>query len=378
MGLMITRICAALLVLTVVCPSLAEAQCTYSVSPLSQSVPLTGMSGSVSVITGSSCAWTATSPDSWITVAGGSHAGLGSVAYTVAASSTARTGTITVAGQTVTINQGAGGCSFTVSPLSQSVPSTPFSGSISVITGSSCSWTATSAQSWITVAGGSHAGLGSVTYSVAANSTSSARTGTISVAGQTVTITQAVGSCTYSVSPLSQSVPSTPFSGAVSVITGSSCAWTATSPQSWITVASGSHSGLGSVAYSVAANSTTSARTGTITVAGQAVTITQAAGSCAYSVSPLSQAVPSTPFSGAISVSTGSACAWTATSPQSWITVASGSHSGLGSVAYTVAANSTSSTRTGTISVAGQTVTITQAAGAAVNPQPPTGVRIIR
>jgi hypothetical protein len=88
--------------------------------------------------------------------------------------------------------------------------------------------------------------------------------------------------------------------------------------------------------------------------------------------------VPSTPFSGAISVSTGSACAWTATSPQSWITVASGSHSGLGSVAYTVAANSTSSTRTGTISVAGQTVTITQAAGAAVNPQPPTGVRIIR
>jgi hypothetical protein len=193
MGLMITRICAALLVLTALCPSLAEAQCTYSVSPLSQSVPSTGFSGSVSVITGSSCAWTATSPDSWITVAGGSHAGLGSVNYTVAASSTARTGTLTVAGQTVTINQGAGSCTYSVSPLSQSVPSTGFSGSVSVITGSSCAWTATSAVTWITVAGGSHAGLDSVAYTVAANSTSSARTGTMSVAGQTVTIAQAAG-----------------------------------------------------------------------------------------------------------------------------------------------------------------------------------------
>jgi hypothetical protein len=191
MGLMITRICAALLVLTALCPSLAEAQCTYSVSPLSQSVPSTGFSGSISVITGSSCAWTATSPDSWITVAGGSHAGLGSVNYTVAASSTARTGTLTVAGQTVTINQGAGSCTYSVSPLSQSVPSTGFSGSVSVITGSSCAWTATSPDSWITVAGGSHAGLVSVAYTVAATST--ARTGTLTVAGQTVTITQAAG-----------------------------------------------------------------------------------------------------------------------------------------------------------------------------------------
>ena len=84
----------------------AEAQCTYSVSPLSVSALSTGFSGSISVSTGSSCAWTATSSVAWITVtSGASMSGLGSANYTVAATTTPRTGTLTAAGQTVTITQ---------------------------------------------------------------------------------------------------------------------------------------------------------------------------------------------------------------------------------------------------------------------------------
>src|SRR5688500_18170646 len=110
-------------------------------------------------------------------------------------------------------------------------------------------------------------GLGSANYTVAVNPTTSVRTGTLTVAGQTVTITQGVG-CSYSVSPTTVSVPSTGSNGSVSVVTGSSCAWTATSSVNWITITSGaSMSGLGSTNYSVAINPTTSSRAGTLTVA---------------------------------------------------------------------------------------------------------------
>ena len=56
--------------------------------------------------------------------------------------------------------------------------------------------------------------------------------------------------------------------------TQSGCPWTATSNASWITITSGS-SGSGPVSYSVLTNTSTSQRTGTMTIAGQAFTVTQ-------------------------------------------------------------------------------------------------------
>jgi hypothetical protein len=100
----------------------------------------------------------------------------------------------------------------------------------------------------------------------------------MTVAGQTVTFTQAANSCTYSVTPTSVSVAATGGASALSVSSGTSCSWTATSNVAWITITSGaSGSGIGGVNYSVATN-TGVARTGTLTVAGQAVTFSQAAG----------------------------------------------------------------------------------------------------
>src|SRR5262245_21278495 len=83
----------------------SQAQCSYSVSPLSVSVPQFGTSSSLSVVTGSSSTYTATTPDSWITITGVTGQGLGQVNFTVAASSTgaSRVGTILVAGKTVTV-----------------------------------------------------------------------------------------------------------------------------------------------------------------------------------------------------------------------------------------------------------------------------------
>jgi hypothetical protein len=61
------------------------------------------------------------------------------------------------------------------------------------------------------------------------------------------------------------------------VTAGASCAWTATSNSGFITILSGATgTGNGTVSYSVAANPSTSPRTGTVTIAGQTFTVTQA------------------------------------------------------------------------------------------------------
>ena len=57
---------------------------------------------------------------------------------------------------------------------------------------SDCDWTAVSNDGFITItAGSSGTGKGTVTYSVPVNSTTNILTGTITVAGQTFTVTQA-------------------------------------------------------------------------------------------------------------------------------------------------------------------------------------------
>jgi hypothetical protein len=65
----------------------------------------------------------------------------------------------------------------------------------------------TASRSWMAITnGGSGAGNGTVTFSAAANPTTAQRTGSLTIAGRTVTVTQSGGSCTYSVSPAAQSV----------------------------------------------------------------------------------------------------------------------------------------------------------------------------
>ena len=356
--------------------------CSYDVSPTSASALSTGQSASISVITGGLCAWTATSAVPWITITGGaSMTGLGSTNYTVAPNGTgsARTGTLTVAGQIVTITQSTAAARYSVSPTSASALSTGQSSSISVTTGGLCAWTATSAVPWITITGGaSMTGLGSTNYTVAPNGTGSARTGTLTVAGQIVTITQSTGSCTYSVSPTSASALSTGQSGSISVIDGRSLRVDG-DKRGALDHDHGrrQHDRARLDQLHVAPNATGSARTGTLTVAGQIVTITQSTGSCSYSVSPTSASALSTGQSSSISVTTGGLCAWTATSAVPWITITGGaSMTGLGSTNYTVAPNATGSSRTGTLTVAGQIVTIIQSTGSCTYSVTPTSMAV--
>ena len=66
---------------------------------------------------------------------------------------------------------------------------------------------------------------------------------------------------------------------------GSGCTWTASSSAGWVTVTSGERQRERFVGFSVAAN-TGGARSGTLTIAGQTFSVTQAAAavSCIYSI----------------------------------------------------------------------------------------------
>jgi Zn-dependent metalloprotease len=85
------------------------------------------------------------------------------------------------------------------------------------------------------------------------------------------------GACTFSINPTSASFAAAGGSGSVTVTAGAGCAWTAVSNSTFITITSGSSgSGNGTVGYSVAANTGTGSRNGTMTIAGQTFTVTQA------------------------------------------------------------------------------------------------------
>jgi Viral BACON domain/Putative binding domain, N-terminal len=347
--------------------------CTYTLTPAGASVPATTTTGTVDVAALGGCAWTATSSAAWVTItSGASGSGNGTVGYSVAANPTtsSRTATLTIGGQSFTITQAAAPCTYAATPATHSIPAPGGPATITLTTQAGCNWTATTSAPWITISGtGTGTGSGTVDFVVAANPDGLGRSGTIAIGAQIVTVSQAAATCTYTFSPASVSVGSDLSTGSFSVAANNGCAWTATSSAPWLTITSGaSGSGNGTLAYSVAANPNLTARTATISAGGQTFTVTQAAMVCSTTISPTASSPNATGGPGTVAVTANAAsCAWTAASNASWITITAGaSGSGSGTVSYSVAANASMTVRSGTMTIAGQTMTVTQA-GAGCN-----------
>jgi hypothetical protein len=170
-------------------------------------------------------------------------------------------------------------------------------------------------------------------------------------------------SCAYSLSSSGQAFASSGGDGSVDISTTSGCGWSAVSNDSWIVITSSDNgSGNGSISYSVRENTSSSPRTGTMTIAGLTFTVTQDAvnNSCEFAISPSSKSFAASGGSGTVAVATAGGCGWIATSNVNWITVNSGSSGiGNGTVSYSVAAN-TGPERTGTMLIAGKVFTVKQ------------------
>jgi hypothetical protein len=163
-----------------------------------------------------------------------------------------------------------------ITPAAQSFPIAGGAGAVSVI--SNCAWGAISNVPWITITSASGGtGDATLTFSVAPNP-QGPRAGTMTIDGQTFTVTQAGNVvCTYTVGfPFSSTVPSGGTSAVATITAPGPCAWTAVSSVPWITfVPPGSGVGTGSVTIVVAPNLTRLPRSGIVTIAGQMFTVIQ-------------------------------------------------------------------------------------------------------
>lgn len=174
--------------------------CSFSILPVSASYSAAGGSDTTAVTTGPTCGWTASSNDSWLHItSGAAGTGSGTVAYSVDVNpnGTPRTGTLTVAGNTFTVDQDAATCTFGLMPTSASYASAGGAATANVTAPNGCDWTAQSDVAWITFpSGNTGSGNGTFDYSVAANPDPAPRQGTITVQGQTLTVDQA-GVCLF-------------------------------------------------------------------------------------------------------------------------------------------------------------------------------------
>lgn len=178
--------------------------------------------------------------------------------------------------------------------------------------------------------------------------------------------------CTFGVTPASHSFGSEGGTATIAVASAAGCDWSVTTNASWISV-SGASTGTGSgqVTFSVAPNQSDASRNATIGISGTTVQVTQAGQApCEYVVTSGKQTFDAAGGQGNATVSTGGACAWTASASDEWITISSGAQGrGNGTVTFSVARNAASTVRTGSIVVAGVRVVVEQAA-AAVPPPP--------
>ena len=289
-----------------------------------------------------------------------------------------------VLGATLTCGCGTGStrptpvaCSYTLSVSSFSFGAPGGTGAVTVSADAGCSWTARADASWLSITNGATGtGEGVVSFSATTNTATAARTGSLTVAGRSVSVSQDGAVCQYVVSPI-ELTPCMPAAQlTTSVTTEAGCPWTATADPSWMTViAGGSGTGPGTITFRVSDN-WDAPRSGVLMVrwptptAGQNVRVLQAG--CYYAVNPESFSFVAAGGPASFWVLQYSdpytcggplqdACVWSAHSDASWIAITSTMpRAGDNPVRFTVEPNTTGASRTGTIAVRDKVVRITQ------------------
>jgi hypothetical protein len=271
-------------------------------------------------------------------------------------------------------------------------------GSLTVTATRDCTWSAAVDASWVALSKSTGQGEADVPFSVSPNPAALARSASITIGSDKKAVNQAAAPCTFDLSRTSDRVAATGGRLSVDVRSLAGCAWTATSSVGWIAVESGQRgNGSGTVVLAASVNAGAE-RTGQVTIAGRAYTVTQdpvaetpaptpspvpptptppappspQPAPCSPSVSPTSGSIDADGGELTFGVSAARACTWTAVSNAAWIAVSGGSAgTGSGQVRLLIAAN-LSSSRTGTVKVGDATYTVSQEG----QPPAPTPVQI--
>jgi Putative Ig domain/Putative binding domain, N-terminal/Viral BACON domain len=338
--------------------------CSYAISPNALNVPPGGGAATIAVSTSeAACAWTA----SGLSASPAAGSGSGAVTVTVPPNSDAVTKihSATIAGRELAITQPGVNCFVSLSPHTATLPAGGGVGSFDVVTPNGCPYQTLIGPSWIAVtSGGSGSALGTVTYFVSANSTTVPRSGSITIAGQTFHINQDALACsvTLNTAALGSPFESSGGAGSIGVSTnGANCAWSAASADAWVTL--NAISGVGDAVIGVAVTPSALPRATSLTVGGQTIPLSQAGVTCTYNLQSTTGSVPAAGGNGSVGVIAPGSCAWSgATNDPSWLTISSSGTGGSASVQFVAMPNTAPTLRTGSLTIAGLTYTVTQAA----------------
>ncbi len=177
----------------------------------------------------------------------------------------------------INVGESSEPCQFNVSPGSYAGSPNGDVVRIEVITGSSCSWTAATALSWMTIVSPEEkTGSGWTQVQIAANPGAVPRSAAITVAGQAVVIQQAAGACGAVPGLSGLTVPPTGGEQQVSVAVASGCFWIAGSTAKWLTLDSGAlGSGPGTLKFLASAHTGRVARVAAVSLGGHLVQLVQ-------------------------------------------------------------------------------------------------------
>jgi hypothetical protein len=331
----------------------------------------------VDVFANSGCAWaaTVTSPTNWLSTTSSGN-GNGSVSFNVSANTssgdTSRTATINIDGQNLTVTQPGAQCPYSLSQSSYTCPNNlanNYGNIVGVSAANNCYWGAKVflPNSWLSTSSAG-TGNGNISISVQANNTTSNRTGTIIVNGKTFTVTQPGIPCNLSLSQTSYVCPdntANTYTNIADVTVPNGCSWSAivaSGTYFWLSTNS-SGNGNGSISITVQSNTSNQPRTGYILLQDSFLLAVTQPG-CEFQLSQNSYTCPngaSNTYSSIVVVSTPSNCPWSAvvSSGSSWLSTTS-SDVGVGTISISVLGNNSPITLTGTIDVAGKTLTVIQ------------------
>ena len=268
-------------------------------------------------------------------------------------------------------------CGVAASGNNAPVPAAGGSGTLTVTTERECNWSATAESAWISLSTSTGQGPGTITYSVAANPSSSSRRGAVVVEQQRLEIAQEAAPCRYDINPQAVAISSSGENATVTVTTsGEACGWSVRNTAAWVAPDRPEGTGGGIVRFAVAANEAAEARSTTVTIADIAFTISQGAApgpGCSYQVSPSTIAIPTGGGDATAMVAAPAGCSWSSSIGVPWISVLDGgAGTGAGAVRLRAAAND-GAARSTTVLIAGQPVAVSQAASTSppVPPSPP-------
>jgi hypothetical protein len=299
----------------------APTRCQATLGVPSTNFGPTGGTGTVAVNVARECSWTATSAAPWISITGGQEGqGEGTVTFRIGenADPSTRRGSLSVAEQAVQLAQEAAPCRYSVAAGDTTAPAAGGDLSIDIRTHALCNWTVASPVPWMSTSPASGKGDATIHVLVTPNTNPAPRSAAVTVAGQSVMLSQDPRaatppppapappapapptpdppaptppaptppppppppppvSCTFQLTSGSLSISETGGSVTVRVRTSATCQWTAASTVSWVSLSTTSGVGEVDVRLTVAENFAPTSRSTTLTIATKAFQVNQAA-----------------------------------------------------------------------------------------------------